>query len=80
MRLIKQVGSFNHPLTQEVYSMITSMMQANSRYKPRLSVLTYLVTYAFSDMEDFFNHSNPFVLLRAVIQRGVKSPEIHRAI
>ncbi|KAL4434124.1 hypothetical protein ABPG75_000565 [Micractinium tetrahymenae] len=75
--LLKRCPKTSHPIAQDCFKLLGGMLRQCERWQPGTSQLRFLVTWAFSDLEESAGRQNAFHLLKAILGRKLVLPEVY---
>ncbi|PSC76593.1 small subunit processome component 20-like protein [Micractinium conductrix] len=75
--LLKRCPKTSHPIAQDCFKLLGGMLRQCQHWQPSPGQLRFLLTWAFSDLEEGAGRQNAFHLLKAILARKLVMPEVY---
>ncbi|CAG9460436.1 unnamed protein product [Pedinophyceae sp. YPF-701] len=80
LKLMKRCAKPSHPVAQDCLRLMGGLLRDCPTYKPPAGHIRFVLSWAFTDLEDSETRVGLFSLLRAVIARNVVVPEVYDVV
>lgn len=78
IRLLKRCPNALHPIAQESFRALTTLIRGYYGYKPKENDLRFLVQWSFTDLESSVGEKQAaFTLLRGILSQKLMVPEVY---
>jgi hypothetical protein len=75
--LLKRCPKTSHPIAQDCFKLLGAQLRQCQRWQPSPAQLRFLLTWAFTDLEEGGGGGHAFHLLRAILSRKLVLPEVY---